>query len=599
MNARLASIGRRFFFPLFVAAVWVIVVAGAGRGFDFTDEGSYYLTALHPTEIQDRHTVYFYFGRVLFDATGQQIFSLRCLLAALLLGATLLFLRGVQAFTKTFAPGLVLDSWPGIAGVAGAAAAFSTAPVAPSYNLLNAMALLASSGLILQAAAAPLSPGIIPKRAVLVPLLGAALLLAADFLIKFSTSAVLAVTLSLLFFSASKESAKSKILLCCCCGLFICLLAAGYFLFVESYSVWEAGIAGTLRALRGTYLDRELARYASELRVQMTECLWAYEDAATGVLIGGGLLLLLRRRPVWQRHVAATGLIALGFILARIAADTGVLQHTGRLGVQFHLGMITTVGLTALVTFVARRREACTPLGAEAWKLVFLIPLLAVLPLAGAFGTTNDISANAVYQLAPWLVLLALLLAIVAQSWQISWLTGAAVIAISTVTFVQFFEGYWLRPYRLATGRQEQTVATRIGHPFSTLKLDPSSHAFVDTAREQLTSAGFQPGDDIFAFFNLPGLVFAMGGVSPGYPWYFAGDRDSLVMGGVRVRLVPPVRRARAFIITNGNIREFLTELKNSGIDFPAAYLRCGEPLKNPLTGEVVEIWCPKARVAP
>jgi len=226
-----------------------------------------------------------------------------------------------------------------------------------------------------------------------------------------------------------------------------------------------------------------------------------------------------------------------------------------------------------------------------------MLAILVVLPVAGSFGTSNHILDNTVYQLAPWFALISVLLAWLAHIWQARWLVGLGVVLAGSVALAQFYSGFVETPYRLPGGRFAQTEPSAIGSPATTLLLDPASHAFVESARAQLTSHGFKPGDDIFAFFNLPGLVFALGGVSPGKPWYFAGDAASLANDDMRVRYVAPARRDRAFLIRNGESWDaFLPYLRQAGLAFPEAYESCGPALKNPLTGETVELWCPRAR---
>jgi hypothetical protein len=173
----------------------------------------------------------------------------------------------------------------------------------------------------------------------------------------------------------------------------------------------------------------------------------------------------------------------------------------------------------------------------------------------------------------------------------------AGVIFTSVVCLSQFGYGYVFSPYRVPGGRLAQTESTEIGDPPTSLRLDPASHDFVEGVRSQMESHGFKKGDDIFAFFNLPGLVFALGGVSPGHSWYFAGDAYSLVVDYGHLRGVAPGRRRRAFVVQNGDLQTFLPYLESCGMAFPGDYVRCGPALRNPLTGEAVEVWAPKIRL--
>jgi hypothetical protein len=374
------------------------------------------------------------------------------------------------------------------------------------------------------------------------------------------------------------------------------LVAAVYILSVQSLSAWRDSIGGTLWAIRQqSYLLDQITRYWDGFQDQVIETLWTYESAFTALFAAGGVLLLFRWWPAAQRWIALPGL-ALAAYIGFAAAPADLAQTTGRIGTRFHLAMICALGVAAGLTWIVRAPGPRPRLARGSWRVLPLLLMLALLPFAGSFGTSNDIDDNIIYQLAPWMALLAVLLAWLAHSWQARWLPAAGMIVICAVTLGQFSQGYLIGPYRVPGGRSAQIVPTAIGNPPTRLRLDPASHDFIEGVRGQLTGHGYRPGDDIFAFFNLPGLVFAMGGVSPGHPWYFSGDAYSLVLDDGRLRGVAPERRNRAFIVENGDLQSFIHYLRSSGMLFPEAYDRCGPALRNPLTGESVQVWVPKSR---
>ncbi|MBC7369563.1 MAG: hypothetical protein H7343_22570 [Undibacterium sp.] len=575
----------------------VVVAVGADRSFDFTDEGVYYLSAINPSDVPDRQTTYFYIGRALFAATGHSLLLTRVVIASLLLGSTLLFNRGATAFLTAFAPALKLGPWLGVATVAGTALAFSISPVAPSYNLFNAIFLLAATGLVLRASALPRSADRTDSLTLLGLLLAAALLVGLDFFVKFSTCAVLVGGLTLFFLLTSRASWLRKTLILLAAPAVGLIVGAGYFIFVERFAVWRAGIGGTLSGLsNGTYLRDELLRYVREIQTHVLETFWAYADVLTAVLVVGAILLCCRSRPRIQRGLAAAGFAIILGLFAISPLPAGSIHLNGVLGLRLHLGALVVLGVAVAATLLVRKSPSDRSFLAGAWRLLPLVPLFAVLPYAGAFGTTNNINTNTIYQFGPWLALIALATGILAHAWQAAWLMPLCLLPLIAITLFQSFTGYWLHPYRIPGGRPAQTEPTLIGAPAyaSTLRLDPASHDFIAATRAQLTAHGFKPGDDIFAFYNLPGLVFALGGVSPGHPWYFSGDQRSLDLDAMRVSMVASARRTRAFVITNGDVTSFLPRLHAAGLDFPAAYHRCGESLKNPLTQETVEVWRPR-----
>jgi hypothetical protein len=225
--------------------------------------------------------------------------------------------------------------------------------------------------------------------------------------------------------------------------------------------------------------------------------------------------------------------------------------------------------------------------------------LLLLLPYLGAFGTSNNINTNAHYQLAPWLVLAGLLLAEIDRVWGTLWPSRVGLLLLGAMAATQFYNGYWLQPYRVGGTRSEQTVATQIGEPASTLLLTPTTHEFITTSRRILQEHGFKPGDDLLVFFDLPGFVFAMGGVSPGHPWYFAGDKTSLELDAMRLNFIEVGRRRRAFVVHNAFDRDwndFLPMMKQAGLNFPEDYQLISPPMLSPFTRVPFEIWQPRSK---
>jgi len=574
----------------------LVVLWGANRSFDFTDEGVYYLCAARPAEVPDRQTTYYVFGHALFALAGHNIAVTRVLVAGLALAATVVFVRGVRRFLAAFAPELQAAGWLDIAATAGTALAFSAAPVAPSYNLLNTMCLLAATGLVLEAASAPSACELTSSYRLWGQLLAAGILLVADFFIKFSTSVALVALLALLFLATSRARARSKAIMGVALAVAGLLGVAGYLLVFQDLATWRKGIEGTLEGLsRHGYIVNEMTRYAHEISIQVAETSSTYESLFAALLIAGGVLFLFRRRPRGQRWLA---LIAAGAVclIGYQDAPPDFARSYQYLAVRLHLAALLALGLAAGITLIVRGPQSRPTLPKGAWRVPAVIGLMVLLPLAGSFGTSNDITVNAIHQLAPWLVGMALLLEWLSLGWQARWMRSVGVVFICAVAFCQFFTGYVLIPYRVPGGRLAQTVPTAIGNPATMLRLDPASHDFVDAVRSQLANNGFKTGDDIFAFFNLPGLVFAVGGISPGYPWYFSGGERSLELDAMRANWVPARRRYRAYVILNKNPGAAPPPWAAMYMPFPEDYKLCGPPLSNPLTGERVEVWLEKYR---
>jgi len=140
-----------------------------------------------------------------------------------------------------------------------------------------------------------------------------------------------------------------------------------------------------------------------------------------------------------------------------------------------------------------------------------------------------------------------------------------------------------------------QTESIDVGFPATTLKVDPQVAQFLRYVREKLDGNGYKSGDDVFGFFNLPGVIYAIGGKEPGAPWYFGTWYHHDDTDGGKLRRVPLERRQKAWILTQADVTSFRPQFLESGIDFPDAYAKIGQTT-NPTTGLEIGIWKPTAR---
>ena len=577
-----------------------LYLAGVRGGFDFTDEGFYYLSFAHPEYVSDSQSSFYFFGSKIFALLGHSIVAMRVATLAAVGGGTMVFLRGFRSYTTRFAPDLFSESehrWlGGVAALIAALLGFAISPAALSYNFQNAFCLLAACGLLLSACAHPPSAGWLDLRS-LPALAGFGALAGLDFFIKFSTSVPLAVGGLAFFLLFSPQTKRQKIVLVGILALCLAVPAGVYFTWVQNWTHWREGIAGTLGALvEGGYATTVSQRYAQEIIAVALPTLRnfapAWVVAVPAMLIVPGL----RKWPKAQAVVAALG----GFwTLGHLAWLIDEMDYLRRLDLEFFIGSLGLLLVLAIGSHLAGR-NAARPAYSRA-RLAALGLLLLLLPYLGAFGTSNNINTNAHYQLAPWLVLAALLLAEIDRVWGTLWPSRVGLLLLSAMTAAQFYQGYWVQPYRMGGNRSAQTAATSIGEPASILQLTPTTHEFITSSRRILQEHGFKPGDDLLVFFDLPGFVFAMGGASPGHPWYFAGDNHSLDLDAMRLTFIAPDRRRRAFIVRNGldpDWNDFLPRLRTTGLKFPEDYRLLTPPeMVSPFTRVPFQIWAPKTRL--
>jgi hypothetical protein len=158
--------------------------------------------------------------------------------------------------------------------------------------------------------------------------------------------------------------------------------------------------------------------------------------------------------------------------------------------------------------------------------------------------------------------------------------------------FSQFITGFVLTPYRTAP-KWTQTVPVAVGVPETILNLDPASAECIEKTKAALADAGFKPGDDILALYGLPGLVYAVGGVSPRKPWFFddhgqTGDQENLRA----LKSIPIERLKEAFLLRTNRDERVDYQLGHCGVSFSKNF-QVIDQVKFPFKNRSVEIFKP------
>jgi len=138
-------------------------------------------------------------------------------------------------------------------------------------------------------------------------------------------------------------------------------------------------------------------------------------------------------------------------------------------------------------------------------------------------------------------------------------------------------------------------VPVEVGVPGTVLKLDPATAACIEATRAALRGAGFQAGRDILALYGLPGLVYAVGGVSPVRPWFFHqghwGHEENLGA----LKLIPPERIKAAFLFLSGSDGWAESQLSEGGVALREEYSPIGRSVV-PFRNQNVEILKPRSK---
>jgi hypothetical protein len=474
--------------------------------------------------------------------------------------------------------------------VISAFATYTPVPAALTYNSLNSILLVLGCALLLDGAGRIVSAEPGDRRFAVIELAAACAVAAVQLFIKPPTAILFGggVFGFLLLSPAIGARLKQRVLLLACGA--VALGLAAFLLVLGSWTAFTARFATFFSisknsAFTGELLTR-LAKNSSDLAVMLAHDLrWV-----------GPLLLVLGvaarfvptpiRRALTQWGFAAVIALWLVLLLSAKIWHGAHLFYAEAAVTRLWFEAVLITGFATLLTMEKPQN----------WRLtlhsVLLWALLVILPFAGAFGSTNPIYLNSSLQAPLWFAAATLPLLAGGRLGLIS--TGLLLVACSGIATAQLFNGQIAHPYSMTSDLRTQTTPTSIGQSGSVLLLDAPNAHFIQATQEILKKNGFQPGGDIFAFFNLPGLVYAVGGRSPVIPWYFGRIYVNNPVEEIYIRNAGALRRARAWVITQADAPGFRQHYLNADLNFPDGYVEVGI-LKNPATAMDIRIWKPRA----
>ena len=570
-----------------------IAIWASHRGFDLIDGGYYYLTYKFPSDVADTHTSFHLIAGAIFRGLGENIVAFRLTSWALALGSAGILGIALMSYLRRAHPGqtaLLPTAAVFFSAVISAFATYTPVPAALTYNSLNSILLVLGSALLLDGAGRIISAEPGDRRFAMIELAAACAVAAVQLFIKPPTAILFggAVFGFLILSPAIATRLKQRVLLLAC-GAVVLGLAA-FLLVLGSWTAFTARFATFFSisknsAFTGELLTR-LAKDSSDLAVMLAHDLrWV-----------GPLFLVLGvaarfvpppiRRALHQWGFAAVIALWLALLLSARIWHGAHLFYAEAAITRLWFEAVLITGFATLLTTEKSQN----------WRLtvhsVLLWAILVILPFAGAFGSTNPLYLNSSLQAPLWFAAAALPLLAGGRLGLFS--TGLLLVACSGIATAQLFNGQIAHPYSMTSDLRTQTTPTSIGQSGSVLLLDAPNAHFIQATQEILKKNGFQPGGDIFAFFNLPGLVYAVGGRSPIIPWYFGRIYVNNPVEEIYIRNAGPQRRARAWVITQADAPDFRQHYLNADFNFPDGYVEVGA-LKNPATAMAIRIWKPRA----
>ncbi len=562
------------------------------RGYDMLDGAYYFLLYKDPADNPDTVTRFNLLARPLWLLCGQNIITFRFASIALASMACWFFWRAWRRLASPLEnPGIYW--WPlWLATMAG----MTWVPVALTYNSLATIFGLLAFAIILSPSRPPGSTGAHLWHFCPLALMFAGTILAI-YLAK--PPAALAVAAGCYFLVCFDPRLMRWQRWSLVGGGILCLLAvAGAALFVITRPGFAADryfkIAGAPFTV--AMIKNLLLRYVREIGMILPAIRgdFAWTIVPVAASCGAGLFVgsASSRPRQWESASLALLLVAaFGALVARKLWDGSFSAAVSGNASRYYLlfwGSLLPIWILGLLRKPNGRSSAT--FRQAAWTIIFF-----ALPLISSLGSTNTVYISALHQTVFWSAGLLLLADQIATAYSAQWFRAGVAVLLSIGAAGHIFSGHFLRPYMFQPSLWKQTESLEIGVPATRLKVDPALASFLRHVRATLDAHGYKPGDDVFGFFNLPGVIYAIGAKEPGAPWYFGTWYHDDEADGSKIRLVPLERRQQAWIVTQADLSRFRPQFLYFNIDFPDGYTKIGHTI-NPVTGLEVGIWKPRGR---
>ncbi len=562
-----------------IASMLVLLAIEAGRGIGFRDEGIYLLAARYPDEIQENVSAIYRFGGYLFSLVGHNPIYYRIAGMILVVSSALPLALGVASVRPWFNGQLVSASSDRLLVllvlVVGSLLHYQWSYLTPSYYTFTAISVNVLTGLTLLALAS--LAGTDGRYRGLGLLYGLAFGIA--LFAKFPTALSLLVMTAVASAVCARPARSFSFALWVGAG-FVCWLLFTFVAerppalalqdFLQGWKIYQS--------LGYHNPAAKLLAYPKDVGILfLTGAILFLPSLAILVAIALGLLPQKLRERLGQWPVLSWGIIVSAVLVTTpsgLSVDVADrLQTSPENGLtRFYLAIqVGWVLLLGSMVFLSYDRSG-THIGARAG--IVLLFLLGA-PVAGSLGTSNPIFNVIQFYAAPWFALiLALLWLLAGRGFVSRRLIQVVCVALCAYTTSNVLQGSWRQPAQIKPRTMAmQEHPTLVGEPPVTMLLDAETSRLVTEIRAAAFSHGFASGDDVIGFNQIPGLVYAIGGRSPGHPVFTCCRPAENIYGELVIGFADPQRLNQAFILLDTNPEpDVVNLLTGAGLDFPAAY---------------------------
>lgn len=179
---------------------------------------------------------------------------------------------------------------------------------------------------------------------------------------------------------------------------------------------------------------------------------------------------------------------------------------------------------------------------------------LGLLPLLNGMGTATGITDYLGHGLVFIVAVGWIFLAQAMEKGLPVWCAMAAALTLGGIQAGRAFTST-LNQYKIGSVWRQDLVPLTTGPEKGRLLTFPTSVRFLENLRTRMDREGYREGDPILGLTDLPGLVYLLGGVSPGVCWYISHYLPENRGVETNLRNVSPEILARCWVLERESLR--------------------------------------------
>ena len=304
------------------------------------------------------------------------------------------------------------------------------------------------------------------------------------------------------------------------------------------------------------------------------------------------LLFCLGALSRWKGNqfvfVLQISLVILVFLyIIYLAITENYFDNTYTMLNPYIMMLLSTVALCAGVSILGAQRLKLSHSKTKTARILFIVAVLFITPLAGTMGTDNPLSIQAILFLFSWSSLILVLLVLFSEITNNQAVSYIILLTVFVLASFQLYIGMVNHPYRISQSLRSLTKKL----PNHNVYVDDKTYEFITRIEEELQGLKLEDNHPMLDINTLPGVVFLLNGKSPGTVW---SRKNISTWQGKRLleSEMKGLQKTILFLPSNGISKNYASILNQKGIQYPQNYTTLRE-VKHPIYGYMISIMVP------